>query len=157
MWAPELTLNQLLRLPSICSSGPFLLDYLDFCSLPQFYDLEFLHFSLVFHAGSARCADDARRHAGHCRVVRHRAKHHGARRHARAMAHLDIAEHLGARRQQNAVPDFWMPVADFLAGAAERYALENRDVVADLGRLADDELILLHGRGTRPCRTWRRD
>ena len=67
------------------------------------------------------------------------AQHDRARRDARAMADLDVAENLRARADQNAMADLGMPVAGLLAGAAERHALQDRDVVLDHRRLADDQ------------------
>ena len=66
-------------------------------------------------------------------------KHHGARRDPRAMANLDIAEDLGAGADQHAVPDFRMPVADLLAGAAQGHVLKHRNIVFDHRRRADDK------------------
>ena len=40
---------------------------------------------------------------------------------------------------RHAAPDLRMPVAGLLAGAAERDVLQDRDVVLDHRRLADDE------------------
>ena len=47
------------------------------------------------------------------------------------MADLDIAEDFRARADQHAVTDFRVAVAGLLAGAAERHALQDRDVVLD--------------------------
>ena len=66
-------------------------------------------------------------------------QHDRARRHPRAMADLDIAEHFGAGADQHAAADFRMAVADLLAGAAERHALQDRHVVLDDRRLADHQ------------------
>ena len=84
-------------------------------------------------------ADDLRRHARHGHVVRHRLEHHRSRRDARAVADLDIADDAGARADQHAVADLRMAVAVILAGAAERDAVQHRDVVADHRGLADHE------------------
>ena len=54
-------------------------------------------------------------------------------------ADLDIAEDLGAGADQHAVADLGMAVAGLLAGAAERHVLQDRDIVLDHRRLADDE------------------
>src|SRR6185437_16473621 len=54
-------------------------------------------------------------------------------------ADLDIAEHLGAGREEDAVAHLGVAVAALLAGATERHLLEDLDVVADHRRLADDD------------------
>src|SRR5260221_11509647 len=51
------------------------------------------------------------------------------------MADLDVAESFRARPDQYAVPDFWMAVLVLLAGAAQRDAVQDRDVVLDHGGL----------------------
>ena len=58
---------------------------------------------------------------------------------AGAMADLDIAEDLGAGADQDAAADLGMAVAGLLAGAAERHAVQDRDVVLDHRGLADHE------------------
>ena len=65
--------------------------------------------------------------------------HHGAGGDARAMTDLDIAENFRARPDQHAVADLGMAVLVLLAGAAERDAVQDRDVVLDHGGLAADE------------------
>ena len=72
-------------------------------------------------------------------VVRHRLHHHRARGDARAMADLDIAENFRAGADQHAAADLRMAVLVLLAGAAERHAVQDRDVVLDHRGLADDE------------------
>ena len=89
--------------------------------------------------GAAGLADDLRRHAGDSDVVRHRLEHHRAGGDARAMADLDIAEDLGAGADQHAAADLRMAVPVLLAGAAERHAVQDRDVVLDHRGLADHE------------------
>src|SRR3954454_12687099 len=89
--------------------------------------------------GTAGFADDLGRHACDRHVVRHRFDHDRARRDARAMADLDIAEDLRAGADQDAVTDFRMTVLVLLAGAAERDAMQDRDVVLDKCRLTADE------------------
>ena len=88
---------------------------------------------------AAGLADDLGRNARDRDVVRHRFQHHRARRDARAMSDLDIAENFRARADHHAVADLRMAVPVFLAGAAERHAMQDRDVVFDDGGLADDE------------------
>ena len=55
------------------------------------------------------------------------------------MPDFDIAEDLGAGADHHAAADLRMAVAVFLAGAAERHVLQDRDVVLDHRRLADHE------------------
>ena len=55
------------------------------------------------------------------------------------MADLDIAENFRAGADHHAVADFRMAVPVFLAGAAERHVLQDRDVVLDHRGLADHE------------------
>ncbi len=96
---------------------------------------------LVERAVDALAADthDARRNTdGRC-VVRHLVEHDGARRNARVVAHAERAEHLRARADQHVVAERRVALAVVLAGAAERDALVQCAVVADLGRLADHD------------------
>ena len=53
------------------------------------------------------------------------------------MTDFDIAENLGARPDQYTVSNLGMTVLVLLAGAAERDAVQDRDVVFDHGGLAD--------------------
>ena len=105
--------------------------------LDGFFGEDLVH--VARRLGAAGLADNARRHAGDGLVVRHRRQHDRAGGDARAMADLDIAENLRARADQHAVADLRMAVAGLLAGAAQRHALQDRDVVLDHRRLADDE------------------
>ena len=50
---------------------------------------------------------------------------------------LDIAENLGARSNHHAAADFRMAILILLPGAAERDAVQDRDVVVDHRGLAD--------------------
>ena len=58
---------------------------------------------------------------------------------ARAMADFDVAEDLRPCADQHAVADLGMAIAGLLAGAAEGDALQDRHVVLDHRRLADDQ------------------
>ena len=78
-----------------------------------------------------RLADDFGRNPRHRHIVRHRLHHHRARGDAGAMADLDIAENLRARPDQYAVAYLGMAILVLLAGAAQRDAVQNRDVVLD--------------------------
>src|SRR6516164_2618902 len=72
--------------------------------------------------GATGLADDLCRHAGDRDIVRHRLDDDGARRNARAMADLDVAEDLRARTDHDAAANLRMAVLVLLAGAAERHA-----------------------------------
>src|SRR5256885_3318904 len=89
--------------------------------------------------GAAGLSDDFRGHARHRHIMRHSLHHDGTGRDPRAMANLDIAEDFGAGPDHHAVANFWMAVLVLLAGAAERDAVQDRDVVVDHGGLAADE------------------
>src|ERR1019366_8152071 len=51
----------------------------------------------------------------------------------------DIAQYFCARANHDIVADRGVPFAVFLAGAAQRYTLVQRDIVAHDGGLADDD------------------
>jgi hypothetical protein len=70
-------------------------------------------------------------------VRRHRLEHQRPRRDLGAAPHQDVAQHRGARADEDVVADLGVAVADLLAGAAERHVLQQRHVVADDGGLAD--------------------
>src|ERR1700692_3126534 len=55
------------------------------------------------------------------------------------MADLDVAENFRARPDQDAAADLGMAVLVLLAGAAERDAVQDRDVVFDHSGLTRDE------------------
>src|SRR5271166_997223 len=88
---------------------------------------------------AAGLADDARGHAGHRLVMRHGCEHDRSRRHPRAVTDFDVAQNFRPRADQDAMADLGMPVAGLLARAAERHALQDRDVVLDRRRLAHDQ------------------
>src|SRR5690606_5163092 len=88
---------------------------------------------------AAGFADHPGRHARHGLVVRYGRENHRAGGDLRAVADFDIAEDLGAGADQHAVANLGMPVAAGLAGAAERDTMQDRDVILDDRRLADDE------------------
>ena len=75
--------------------------------------------------------------ADHGRVGRHVVDDHAVGADLRAVADRDRPEQLGARADRDVVLDGRVALAGREAGAAERHALVERDVVADLGRLAD--------------------
>jgi len=58
---------------------------------------------------------------------------------AGAVADLDVAQNLRAGADQHAVADLGVTVARLLARAAERNALQNRDIILDDTGLADDQ------------------
>src|SRR5581483_11266467 len=62
-----------------------------------------------------------------------------SRRDPRAFADFDVAEDFRPGPDHDAAADFRMAVLVLLAGAAERHVVQDRDVVVDHRRLADDE------------------
>ena len=64
---------------------------------------------------------------------------HRPRRYASAVADLDIAEDLGAGPDHNALANLRMTVAVLVAGAAQRHAVQKRDIVIDHRGLTDHE------------------
>src|SRR5262249_12806850 len=97
---------------------------------------------LVHGAGRLRAAGlthDFRRNAGDRDIVGYRFNDNRARRDTRAMADLDIAENLRARADHNAAPNFRVAVLVLLAGAAQRDVVQDRNVILDHRRLADDK------------------
>ena len=81
------------------------------------------------------------RNAGNRLVMRHRRQHDRAGRYLRAMADLDIAKDFRASADQNAVADLRVSVATGLAGAAERNTVQNRNIVLDDRRFADNRPV----------------
>ena len=55
------------------------------------------------------------------------------------MPDLDIAEHFRPCPDQNAAPDFRVPVARLLARPAERHILKDRDIILNHRRLPDNQ------------------
>ena len=84
-------------------------------------------------------ADDPAGIANHGASVGDGLEHDRARADLYVIAKPDRAEHLRARADDHAVAQRGMPLAVLLAGAAQRYALVQRHVVADLRRFADDD------------------
>src|SRR5689334_16248907 len=89
--------------------------------------------------GAARLPDDLGRHAGNRDIVRYRLDDNGACGDARAMANLDISKNLGTGADHYAAANFRMAVLMLLAGAAKRHIVQDRNVIFDNRRLADDE------------------
>src|SRR6185503_15438071 len=79
-----------------------------------------------------------RRHAGYGAAWRNVFEHDRARGDPRALADLDIAEHLGARADHHAAAHLGMTVAAGFAGAAERDGVQHGDIVLHDSRFADD-------------------
>jgi hypothetical protein len=79
-------------------------------------------------------------HSGECRVRRHVAEHDGSRANLCAIADVDVPQKLGVRAEHDAVADFRVTVADFVAGTAERNPVQKADVVPDDGGFADDDV-----------------
>ena len=82
-------------------------------------------------------ADDPAGHADDRRIGRHLAQDDRIGRNARVVADLERAEHLRARADHDVVAERRVPLADVLARAAERHALVEQAVVADLSGLAN--------------------
>ena len=78
--------------------------------------------------------------SGERRVCRHVAEHDGSRANLCAIADVDVPQKLGMCAEHDAVADFRVTVADFVAGTAERNAVQKADVVPDDGGLADDDV-----------------
>src|SRR5690554_69437 len=89
--------------------------------------------------GVFRLADRARRIADHRRVRLNRMQHNAAGADLRAFAYLDVAKDLRPGADHHATADLRVAVAAFLAGTAQGHALENRNVVAHHGGLANDD------------------
>ena len=100
--------------------------------------------------GCARATDDLCRHAGDRDVRRYVVQHHAAGTDLRAFADFDVADDLAAGRQQHAAADLRMAIARYLAGTTERDRMQNRHVVFDDGRFADDDAgrVIEHDPGT---------
>ncbi len=88
-------------------------------------------------AGIAARARDAAGHADHGGVVRHRVDHHRAGADLGVVADGDVAEDLRAGADHDVVADGGVALAALFARAAQRDALVEQNVVADLGGLAD--------------------
>ena len=83
--------------------------------------------------------DDPPRHADDRRVGRHVGDDDRAGPDPRALADVDGADQLGVRADDDAIVEGRVALLVEPAGAAEGDALVEHDVVADLGRLADDD------------------
>src|ERR1700732_2899819 len=84
-------------------------------------------------------SNDLSRHARDGLVVRHRLEHDGTRGDPGAMTNLDVSENFRTRNYQYPMRILWMPTPRLFPGAAERYAVQHRNVVFDHRRLTDDE------------------
>ena len=94
--------------------------------------------------------DHPARHAHDRAVRRHVFEHHAAGAYLAVVPYRDRAQHLCARADHHVVLDRRMALARLLAGAAQRHALVDDDVGADLGRLADhhtDAVVDEHSAG----------
>src|SRR5260370_38470574 len=89
--------------------------------------------------GATGLADDLGGNPCHGDVVRPGLPHHGAGGDAGTMADLDIAENFRAGPDQYAVADLGMAILVLLAGAAQRDAVQDRDIVFDHSGLAGHE------------------
>ena len=79
-------------------------------------------------------------HSGERRVRRYVAEHDGSCANLCAIANVDVPQKLGVRAEHDAVADFRVTVADFVASTAERDAVQKADVVPDDGGFADDDV-----------------
>ena len=79
------------------------------------------------------------RHAGDSGVSGHIFQHDTAGAHLGTLPHPDIAQDFGACTDQHAVAYFRVAIAFVLASAAQGDRLQNGDIVADHGGLADDQ------------------
>ena len=52
---------------------------------------------------------------------------------------MDIAEHLGPSAQKHAPADLWVTIPLLRTRAAQRYAMQHGDLIADHSRLADHD------------------
>src|SRR4029079_13577766 len=97
---------------------------------------------LIHHNGGLFApggTDIASWNAGDRAPRRHVLQHRASRRHPHAIADLDIAEDLGARSHHHAGADLRVAIAALIAGAAQGDAVQQRAIVADHRRLADDD------------------
>ena len=88
---------------------------------------------------ATRRSDVVCRDAGDGAPRRYVMQHHAAGRHAHAIADLDIAEDLGAGTHHHARANLGVAVAALVASAPKRNAMQERAIVADHRRLADDD------------------
>ena len=82
---------------------------------------------------------DAPRLADDRSFSRHILDDDGARSDSRMISHLNRAENRRARSNDDTIAQCRMPLAGFHARAAQRYAMEEEYVVADLYRFSNDD------------------
>src|SRR5690242_19373389 len=70
-------------------------------------------------------------------MIGNRTDHHRSRPNLGVMPDGDVAQNLRTRADHDVIPDRRMPLAFLLARAAQRHALVEQHVIADLCRLAD--------------------
>src|SRR6185312_3562613 len=68
---------------------------------------------------AAGFSDNARRHSGHGGVRRHRFEHDRAGADTAVLSDLDVAQHLGAHREQHTATDLGMTVLVFFPGSSQ--------------------------------------
>src|ERR1044072_6414291 len=85
----------------------------------------------------ALVADDLGRNTSDRDGVLHRLHNDRPRCDARAMANLNVAENFRAGADHHAAANLGMAVLVFLAGAAERDVMEDRNIIVDYGGLTD--------------------
>src|SRR6266496_3208122 len=81
--------------------------------------------------------DNVARDSDHGGIAWNTSQHDRSGADARVVSNLDVAENSGTRADHDAIPNRRMPLPGVLAGAAERDALINSDLVADDRSLAD--------------------
>src|SRR6185312_11802947 len=89
--------------------------------------------------GAPGFAHDLGWHSGDRDIVRDRLDDNRPGGDARAMPDFDIAKDLGAGADHHATTDFRVTVLVLLAGAAERYIVQDRHVILNHRGLSDDE------------------
>src|SRR6266542_195854 len=93
--------------------------------------------AVLEHAALAARARHFARNAYHRGIVGHRVDYHRARADLHVIAYANIAQDFGARPDHDVVAQRRVALALFIARAAQRYALVEQAVVADLRGLAD--------------------
>ncbi len=93
----------------------------------------------IFRAALRGAVDDFCGDADGGGIARHLFEHDGARRDFGVITDLERAEHLRARADHHVAAEHGVPLAAVLAGTAERHALIDGAVIADLRSLADDD------------------
>jgi len=99
--------------------------------------------------------DDLRRNPGNRAARGHSRQHNAASTHTAIGAHLDVSQNCGAGPDHDATTNFRMPITLFLASAAQRDAMQHRNVIFDNGGLADHDTCAMvdhHTTANTRCR-----